>query len=75
MVSIFQSPVWTTMPSGVRIASAFDSGIECATLMKSTVNGPSDRRPPSGTTLTGIGGAPGSDRRRASNSAAANGVA
>ena len=73
--SIFQSPVCSTMPAGVRIASALDSGIEWATLMKSTVNGPRFRRPPSGTTLTGICGAPGSDSRLASNKAAVNGVA
>ena len=59
--SIFQSPVCSTVPAGVRIASALDSGIEWATLMKSIVNGPSVSRPPSGTTLTGICGAPGSD--------------
>ena len=35
--SIFQSPVCSTMPAGVRIASAFDSGIECATLTNSIV--------------------------------------
>ena len=32
------------VPSGVRIASAFDSGIECATLMYSTSNGPTVKR-------------------------------
>ena len=42
--SIFQSPVCSTVPSGVRIASAFDSGIEWATLMNSIANGPSVRR-------------------------------
>ncbi len=61
--SIFQSPVCSTVPAGVRIASALDSGIEWATLMKSTANGPSSTCPPSGTTLTGICGAPGSDSR------------
>ena len=73
--SIFQSPVWSTVPSVVRIASAFDSGIEWATLMKSISNGPSATCPPKGTTFTGILGAPGSDKRRASNKAAANGEA
>src|SRR5215831_1393385 len=45
--SIFQSPVWSTVPAGVRIASAFDSGIEWATLMKSMAKGPIDKCPPS----------------------------
>ncbi len=73
--SIFQSPVCSTMPAGVRIASALDSGIEWATLMKSMANGPSVSRPPSGTTFIGICGAPGSEARFASNKAAVNGVA
>jgi len=38
--SIFQSPVCSTVPAEVRIASACDSGIECATGMNSTSNGP-----------------------------------
>ena len=38
--SIFQSAVWTTSPAGVRIASAELSGIEWATAMNSTRNGP-----------------------------------
>ena len=73
--SSFQSPVCSTVPSGVRMISAFDSGIECATETNSTSNGPSVKRLPSGTTLTGISGAPGSLRRLASSSAAVNGVA
>ena len=48
--SIFQSPVWTTTPAGVRIASAQLSGIEWATGTNSTSNGPMATRPPSGTT-------------------------
>ena len=38
--SIFQSAVWTTSPAGVRIASAELSGMEWATAMNSTANGP-----------------------------------
>ena len=38
-------------------------------------NGPTLKRVPSGTSLTGISGAPGSPARLASNSAAVNGVA
>ena len=50
--SIFQSPEWTTVPSGVRIASAQDSGIEWATGTNSTSKGPSFRRPPIATIST-----------------------
>ena len=73
--SSFQSPVCSTVPSGVRMISAFDSGIECETETSSTSNGPTWKRLPSGRTLTGTSGAPGSLRRLASNSAAVNGVA
>ena len=38
--SSFQSPVCSTLPSGVRMISAFDSGIECATETSSMSNGP-----------------------------------
>ena len=46
--------------SGVRMMSAFDSGIECAIVTSSTSNGPTLKRLPSGTMVTGISGAPGS---------------
>ena len=75
VLSIFQSPVCRTVPNGVRRIRAFDSGIEWATETSSISNGGTLMRPPSGTTLTGISGAPGSDRRLASKSAAVNGVA
>ncbi len=39
--SSFQSPVCTTRPAAVSITSATESGIECATRIISTVNGPS----------------------------------
>ena len=51
--SSFQSPVCSTLPSGVRMISAFDSGIECDTETSSTSNGPRLKRLPSGTTFTG----------------------
>ena len=73
--SSFQSPVCSTLPSGVRMISAFDSGIECDTETSSTSNGPTSKRLPSGTTLTGTSTLSGSPRRLASNSAAVNGVA
>ncbi len=50
--SIFQSPVWTIRPSGVRIASQLGSRIEWVIEMKSIWNGPSFSVPPSGTCLT-----------------------
>ena len=49
--SIFQSPVCSTTPSGVRIASAFGSGVEWVMVTRSMVNGPSRTCPPSGTSL------------------------
>ena len=55
--SIFQSPVCSTLPSGVRMISAFASGIECATVTSSTSNGPTVKRPPTGTTFTSISAA------------------
>ena len=55
--------------------SAFDSGIECAIETSSMSNGPTLKRPPSGTMVTGISGAPGSLARLAASSAAVNGVA
>ena len=73
--SSFQSPVWSTAPSGVRMIRALDSGIEWATETNSTSNGPTVTRPPTGTTVTGISGAPGSENRFASMSAAVKGVA
>ena len=73
--SIFQSPVCSTVPAEVWIASAWDSGIECATGMNSTLNGPRSMRPPDGTTVTGIFGGLRSEAHLASNSAALNWVA
>ena len=67
VASSFQSPVCRTRPWAVRIATAFDSGIECETGTYSISNGP---------TVTGLCaaisrritfGAPGSLRRRASS--------
>ena len=55
--------------------SAFASGIECAIDTISTSNGPTLKRLPSGTIVTGISGAPGSLARLAANKAAVKGVA
>ena len=74
--SIFQSPVCSTVPSGVRMISAFDSGIECATETKLDVERPERRsgrraaRP-----SPGFPARPARPARLASNSAAVNGVA
>ena len=37
--SSFQSPVWSTLPTGVRMAMAFGSGIECVRVISSRSNG------------------------------------
>ena len=50
--SIFQSPVWTMVPRGVRMAMALGSGIEWVMVMNSSAKGPSVNLPPSGTTRT-----------------------
>ena len=47
--SIFQSPVCRTMPCGVSIASAWDSGMECAMRMKRSLKGARSMLPPGGT--------------------------
>ena len=49
--SIFQSPVCRIVPSGVRIARPFGSGIEWVRVISSTSNGPSSMVPPSGTSV------------------------
>ena len=51
--SIFQSPVCSTVPSFVRMASAFGSGIEWVSVMRSISNGPISILPPSWTRLSG----------------------
>ena len=73
--SIFQSPVWTTVPSGVRIASATGSGMECVTLTASISKGPTLNRSPAEKTFTGTLAAPASPSRLASSNAAVKGVA
>ena len=49
--SNFQSPVCNTVPTGVRSATAFGSGIECVRVISSRSNGPIVNRPDNGTTL------------------------
>ena len=51
--SIFQSPVWNTVPNFVRIAMAFGSRIECVMVIISSSNGPRLNLPPSGISVTG----------------------
>ena len=46
--SSFQSPVWTTMPCRVRMATAWASGTECATRRNSRSKCRQLQRPPSG---------------------------
>ncbi len=47
--SILKSPVWTTMPAGVRMATASASGMEWLTATNSQSNGPMRSRCPSAT--------------------------
>jgi hypothetical protein len=47
--SIFQSPVWNTVPSGVRMARPFGSAIEWVMVIMVTLNGPRSIVPFSGT--------------------------
>ncbi len=44
--SIFQSPVWMMVPSGVVIASDTGSGMECVTATASMSNRPTEKRSP-----------------------------
>jgi hypothetical protein len=74
--SIFQSPVCSTVPSAVRITSAFDSGIECDIETSSTSNGPiAMTRLPTAHPDIDLGARTRLARRLASSSAAVNGVA
>ena len=73
--SIFQSPVCSTSPSGVRMATALGSGIEWATEISSRSNGPTVKRDSSAITLT-FGGCPTPYSANLARSiAAVNGVA
>ena len=73
--SIFQSPVWNTVPNLVRTASAFGSRIECVMVIISSSNGPTVNLPPSGISVIGtVSNRPASRSLRFSTEAA-NGVA
>ena len=52
VASSFQSPVCSTVPAAVVMASACASGMEWATRRKRSLNGPSCKVPPGGTTCT-----------------------
>ena len=73
--SIFQSPVWRTVPSGVRIASPFGSGIEWVRVISSSSNGPSVIVPPSGTSVIGTSSSRPASRSFSRSTKAVNGVA
>ena len=75
LASIFQSPVCSATPSGVRMAMALDSGIECATEMSSRSNGPTLNRLSSGTSLIGSCSLPPKSVTFDLSIAAVNGVA
>ena len=67
--SSFQSPVCSTLPSGVRSASAWDSGIEWVTRNRLQSNGPTMKRSPGLTTCTTAPWIPASSSLRASTAA------
>ncbi len=73
--SSFQSPVCSTVPAVVVIASACASGTECATRRKRSANGPSVKALPGGTTcsFTSDSNCTSASLRR--STAAANGLA
>ena len=72
--SIFQSPVCRMVPSGVVIASAVGSGMECAMRMASILNGPRSNVSPGAKICTGTFGASPSPRRFDSSRPAVNAV-
>ena len=73
--SIFQSPVCSTVPSGVRIARPFGSGIECVSVISSTSNGPSWIVPLSGTSVISASAHSSFSRSFSRRRKAVNGVA
>ena len=73
--SIFQSPVCSTVPSGVRIASPFGSGIEWVSVISSSSNGPSRMWPESGTSLISTSSSRSFSRSFSRSRKAVNGVA
>ena len=58
----------------MRMARAFDSGMECATGTNSMSKGPSAKRPPWATMFISTLGAPGSESRRVASRPAAKRV-
>ena len=73
--SIFQSPVWNTVPSLVRIASALGSRIECVMVISSSSNGGRLNLPPSGISVTGTASSSPASVSLRRSTEAANGVA
>ena len=73
--SNFQSPVCSTVPTGVRSATALGSGIECVSVINSRSNGPIVNRPDIGTTLIRTLSAIPASTSFARSSEAVNGVA
>ena len=72
--SSFQSPVWNTVPAGVRMTSACASGMECVMRMKLQRERRQFEEPPGGTTciVTSFSRRASASLRR--STAAANGV-
>ncbi len=75
VASSFQSPVWSATPSGVRMATALGSGIECATATSSISKGPTSKRLLSATSSIGSSSLPPNSASLDFSIAAVNGVA
>ena len=74
--SSFQSPVWSTVPSGVRIASALGSGIEWVRVISSSSNGARLKlAADSGISVIGTASTRPASRSLRRSTAAVNGVA
>jgi len=72
--SSFQSPVWNTVPAGVRMTSDCASGMECVMRMNCSEKGGRSKLPPGGTTRTGTSFTNCASPSLRRSTAAANGV-
>ncbi len=73
--SIFQSPVCSTVPSGVRMARPLGSGIEWVRVISESSNGPSVMVPSSGTSVIDTSSRMPASRSFSRTRKAVNGVA
>ena len=73
--SNFQSPVWSTVPKGVRSTTALGSGIEWVSVISSSSNGPTENWPDIGTSVIGTSCSIPASISLGRSTAAVNGVA